>query len=132
MLRHRVDIPGGQVCPLLSYLPVFPSEVEVGVFSSDAEHMGDTHGISPRAIHEEPSSYCLATIFRPNLQEIFGYFNRVDLETENEPDAFTLCVSPQRPCERGIINRGVSFRPYCPVRPYMGLKLVHLLCREKF
>src|SRR2546425_6694580 len=126
MLRYSVYVPGSEVCPFFSYFPVFPSEVEVGVFSPYPKHMGYAHGISSRAIEKEPGPYHLAAILRPNLQEIFGYFNRLDLETENELHAFSFRVSSQRACERGIVNRGVRLRPYSPVRLYVRFKLPHI------
>src|SRR5260370_14533198 len=99
MLCYSVDIPRSQVCPLLPYFPVFHSEVEVGVFSTDAKHVGYAHRVSSRAVQEEPGSYGLAASCRANLEKIPSRVDRFDLETKNEPNAFTLCVSPQRSSE---------------------------------
>src|SRR5207249_10839728 len=92
--------------------------------------MGYSHGVSSRAVYQETGPNCLTAIFGLNLQEVFGYFDRFYLETENEFHSFPFRVTPQRSRKGGIVDRRVGFRPYSPMRSHMRFKLAQLFCRE--
>src|SRR4029077_19497435 len=94
MLCDSVDVSLCQESPLVAYLPVFSSEVQVAVLSSQAKHVRNAERATSGAVYDESSSNRLPPIScGVDFQRISCNLDRSDFDSRLELDAlaFRIC-----------------------------------------
>ncbi len=108
MTRDRVNVVSGKIRPFFSNLPVFPPEVEVAILPPNSHHVGNTDGVSPCTVDEEPGPYGVCPLMIVNGKQIFANSYRFSVKPEEEFHPGFLSVPPQVSSEQLIVHSSVG------------------------